>query len=177
MTGSAVVRFGLFLAVGLGGAAAALSAQAASGQGAPAAAPPPQLAPVPRPTLAEAQQMLMTAQAAAAKMNVGLSCAVVDARGDLIALSRMDGVSFLTVDVARGKAVTSVLLGQPSGSLGPLAPIIQSLSSVTDTRMLPIQGALPIVRANQTIGAVGCSGASAQQDEDAARAGIQAVMK
>jgi glc operon protein GlcG len=118
--------------------------------------------------------MLAASQTAAAKMGVALTCAVVDVRGDLVALARMDGVAFLTADVARGKAITSALFGQPSGGLPPqMGPILQSLGSIARTDILPIQGALPIVRNGQTLGAIGCSGASSQQDEDAARAGVQ----
>ena len=41
--------------------------------------------------------------------------------------------------------------------------------------MIPGQGALPVYRDGELIGAVGGSGGSAQQDEDAARVGIEAL--
>ena len=41
--------------------------------------------------------------------------------------------------------------------------------------MIPGQGALPIYRGSELVGAVGGSGGSAQQDEDAAKAGIDAA--
>ena len=41
--------------------------------------------------------------------------------------------------------------------------------------MIPGQGALPVYRGGELVGAVGGSGGSAQQDEDAAKAGIDAV--
>jgi uncharacterized protein GlcG (DUF336 family) len=41
--------------------------------------------------------------------------------------------------------------------------------------MLFVQGAVPIMTGGQSVGAIGCSGASAQQDEDAANAGIAAM--
>jgi uncharacterized protein GlcG (DUF336 family) len=41
--------------------------------------------------------------------------------------------------------------------------------------MIPGQGALPVYRGNELVGAVGGSGGTAQEDEDAARAGIEAV--
>jgi len=174
MIRSASMRVGLLLVVALAAGGAGVAAQAPSGRAGQPAAPPPRPAPIPRPALAEAQQMLAASQAAAAKSNLALSCAVVDVRGDLVAAARMDGAAFLTADVARGKAVGSALLGQPSANLAQMAPILQSLSSVARIEMLPIQGALPIVRANQTVGAIGCSGGTSQQDEDAARAGLRA---
>src|SRR4029450_4939479 len=87
------------------------------------AAPPPATpnAPAPGPTYAEAQKVLAAAWASAHKINVKLSCAVVDSRGDLVARGRMDGARFQTPDVARGKALTSAMFGQPSGGMGALA--------------------------------------------------------
>ena len=54
-----------------------------------------------RLTLAEAQKIIDTAHKAAADMNLRLSIAVVDARGDLIALGRMPGAGAGTTDTAR----------------------------------------------------------------------------
>jgi uncharacterized protein GlcG (DUF336 family) len=42
-------------------------------------------------------------------------------------------------------------------------------------RLLPVQGAVPIIRNNQIHGAIGCSGATSQQDEDAAKAALAAL--
>jgi uncharacterized protein GlcG (DUF336 family) len=137
-------------------------------------APPAQPASIPRPTLASAQRMLAAAQAKAVELKVGLSCVVVDVRGDLVAAVRMDGVPFLTVDVAKGKATTSAFFGQPSGAMGERGPALQAIGASAGLTMLTVQGAVPIVANNQRIGAIGCSGAASQQDEDAARAGLAA---
>ena len=133
-----------------------------------------QPAPPPGLMMADALKALEAARAAAGKIGVKLSCAVVDARGDLIALTRMDGAGFFTTDVARGKALVSAMFGQPSGNLGPFgtSPYFANLNTAAQGRLYPIQGAVPISRANQTIGALGCSGGSSQQDEDAAKAGL-----
>ena len=154
--------------------AAAQGRGAAQATPAAPAAPATPNAPVPGPTFAEAQKALASSWAAADKMSVKVSCAVVDSRGDLIALGRMDGARFLTTDVARGKALTSALFGQPSGALGQFgtSPFFQNLNTAAQGRIYPIQGAVPIVRNNQVLGAIGCSGATAQQDEDAAKAGL-----
>ena len=42
-------------------------------------------------------------------------------------------------------------------------------------RMVFHQGAVPITRDGQVIGAVGVSGASAAQDEEVAKAGVEAL--
>ncbi len=134
-------------------------------------APP---APTPAPTMSEALKGLEAARAAAAKIGVNLSCAVVDSRGDLIALTRMGGARFFTADVARGKAQVAAMFGQPSGNLAQFgaSPSFANLNTTSQGRLYPVQGAVPISRTNQIIGAIGCSGAASQQDEDAAKAGL-----
>jgi uncharacterized protein GlcG (DUF336 family) len=153
--------------------AAAQQPPAGGGQPPGAAVPP---APSPGVTMAEALTALETARAAAGKLGVNLSCAVVDVRGDLVALTRMDGARFFTTDVARGKAMVSAMFGQPSGALAQFgaSPFFSNLNTAAQGRLYPIQGALPIARNNRVMGAVGCSGASSQQDEDAARAALAA---
>ena len=57
------------------------------------------------PSLSEAKKALAVTEEKAIEMGVSLSCAVVDARGVLIALTRMDGARYFTADVAVGKAL------------------------------------------------------------------------
>ncbi|MEQ1869256.1 MAG: heme-binding protein [Vicinamibacterales bacterium] len=142
-------------------------------RGAAAQTPAPP-APTPGPSMADALKALEAARAAAVKIKVNLSCAVVDSRGDLIALARMDGARFFTTDVARGKAQVSAIFGQPSGNMAQLgqSPVFPNFNTAAQGRLYPIQGALPITKNGQVLGAIGCSGASSQQDEDAAKAGL-----
>lgn len=160
------MRITLF-ALALALASASVSAQAPQ-------TPPAQPPPVPRPTLASAQRMLTAAYAKATELRIGLSCVVVDVRGDIVAAMRMDGVPFLTVDVAKGKATTSAFFGQPSGAMGERGPALQAIGASAGVTMLTVQGAVPVVINNQRLGGIGCSGAASQQDEDAARAGLAA---
>ena len=82
-------------------------------------------------------------------MNV--ACAVVDARGELVALQRMDRARFFVTDVARGKAVTSALFAMPSGNVAQMvnSPLFQSINTSTQGHLYPMQGAVPIMR-NET---------------------------
>lgn len=129
------------------------------------------------PTLAEARKMLAAAQAAAAKANANLSCAVVDARGDIVSIERGDKARFFTVDVARGKALTSATFGAPSANVANLAssPLFPGINASAQGRMYPMQGAVPLTRNSQVLGAIGCSGGTGQQDEDAAKSGAAAL--
>jgi uncharacterized protein GlcG (DUF336 family) len=124
--------------------------------------------------MAEALKALEAARAAAVKLGVNLSCAVVDSRGDLVALTRMDGARFFTTDTAIGKAMMSAMFGQPSAAFVGRGntPLMQGLNESSGGRLRFFQGALPIVRGGFTVGAFAASGASAQQDEDAVRAAL-----
>jgi uncharacterized protein GlcG (DUF336 family) len=134
-------------------------------------------APAVGPSLDDALTGLAAAREAAGDMGVGLTCVVVDSAGDTVAAARMEGVRPFTVSVATGKALMSVTFGTPSGAMAQMAesPFFASLNASMGNRLFPVLGALPIVRNNQVIGAMGCSGATGQQDEDAARVGIDAM--
>lgn len=159
----------------LAGAIAALAAAGVALAQSPGSrpAPPPKSAPIPRPTLEAAQKALDAAVASARSQGVALSCAVVDVRGDLVALIRMDDAAFQTASIAQGKAVSSALFDRPSADLARLAatPFFASLNASMGSRMIPAQGAVPILRNERVIGAIGCSGGAPQQDETAAKAG------
>ena len=128
-------------------------------------------------TLTEAEQVLEACKAEAKRMGVGVSATVVDSRGDFKAAFRMDGVGWFTADVCRGKAYASANFGVPTTDLMDRAsnPVFQSLVQMHGGRMVLGQGAVPIKKGDQVIGAVGVSGATAQEDEDIALAGARAI--
>lgn len=104
-----------------------------------------------------------------------LTIAVVDARGDLIAMTRMEGARPTTADTAIGKAMASAMRGRPSAELSAGSALSQAFNDSTGGRLRFFQGALPVVREGYIVGAVGTSGASSQQDEDVVRAALAAV--
>ena len=130
-----------------------------------------------RLTLTEALALIDATRTAAAGQNLRLSIAVVDGRGDLIALVRMPGARPATADTAIGKAMLSAMTGRPSAATvgqGQNA-LYQNLNDRTGGRLRFFQGAVPIVRGGYTVGAVGASGASSQDDEDAVTGALRAV--
>ena len=134
----------------------------------------PPNAPSPGPTMAQAMAALEAANDDAESRGVRLSCAVVDSRGDLVALTRMDGARFYSADVARGKAQVSAMFQRPSGEMGNLAqsPAFENFNQSAQGRLYPFQGALPIMKGDETVGAMGCSGAASQVDEDVVRGAL-----
>jgi len=137
-------------------------------------APPPRGAVIPRPSLESARKALDAAVASATQAGASLSCAVVDVHGDLVAFVRMDDAAFLTVAISQGKALASALFGRPSAELSTFgqSPFFAGLNASMGNRLIPAQGAVPILRDKRVIGAIGCSGGAPQQDEAAAQAGL-----
>lgn len=126
-------------------------------------------------TLADAQRMIQAAIAKAQAMQVKLSVAVCDTGGNLIAFSRMDGCIVVSATVAQGKAAASAGFGRPSSALQADSPVIQAVIAATGGKMLPARGAVPVYKAGELVGAIGASGATAEQDEECAQAGAAAI--
>jgi glc operon protein GlcG len=128
-------------------------------------------------TLAEAERVLQAAKKKAQEMGLRVAISVVDPRGDLLAMVRLDGAMWRTAPVSRGKAFASVAFGVPSGELTARAdnPVMRSLMLMEDGNIIPQQGAVPIMRAGELLGAIGVSGARSDEDEEIARAGLQAL--
>ena len=124
-----------------------------------------------------AKRIVDAAFAAATEMGILVAIAVLDARGDTVMQARMDGAKWWWVDTSRGKAFATTVFGQPSAELTPRLtnPVGQAMLAMHSGRIVYGQGALPIIRDGQLIGAVGIGGGTSQQDEDVARAGISAL--
>jgi len=119
--------------------------------------------------------MVQAAVGKADQLSVKVSIAVCDAGGNLLAFNRMEGASAVSATVAQGKAAASAGFGRASGSLQADSPVIQAVIATMGGRMLPAQGAVPVLKDGELVGAIGGSGATAQQDEDCAQAGMAAL--
>jgi len=128
-------------------------------------------------TLVEAERIMAAAKAKAVQMKLKVGISIVDPRGDLVAMLRLDGALWRTAPISRGKAFASVAFGQPSGALQARAdsPVIRALMIQEDGLLIPQQGAVPIMRGDELLGAIGVSGAASSEDEEIAKAGIAAL--
>jgi glc operon protein GlcG len=130
-------------------------------------------------TTSEAQKMLQAAQARAEQMGVKVSISVVDGRGDLLTMVRLEGASWRTAGISKGKAYASANFGVPSSELTARAssPVMQSFMASVPGQMVPAQGAVPVLRDGRAVGAIGVSGAKSEEDEEIAKAGVAAIQK
>lgn len=103
----------------------------------------------------------------------GGSIAIVDQGGNLIYLVRLDGTFAASAEVSIKKASTSALFKAPSSKLE--TSINNGRPALITVGRTFLQGGIPILYKGEVIGAIGVSGsASAQQDEDIAKAGANA---
>jgi uncharacterized protein GlcG (DUF336 family) len=132
-------------------------------------------------TLAQANQIIAAALDASRQAGYQpMGIAVLDEAGNLKAFAREDGASMFRFDVARAKAWGAVGMGVSSRVLGERAKgnpnFFVSLAATSDGRFLPQTGAVLIKNAaGQTIGAVGASGGTGDEDEAICIAGVQAA--
>ena len=132
-------------------------------------------------TLDHAARIVDAALARGREMNLQpLSVVVLDAGGHLKALKREDGAGILRNEVALGKAWGA--LGMNASSSRALGQRLQdrpsflaAIGMLAEGKVVPVAGGLAIYQGNEVIGAVGISGASSDEDEECALAGIQAA--
>jgi uncharacterized protein GlcG (DUF336 family) len=109
-----------------------------------------------------------------------LAVIALDARGALVAAAAEDGCSLGRWQVAFGKASGALFLGVGSRHIAAMAQerphFTGSIAHLVERGMVPVAGGV-LVRDQQgaVIGAVGVSGDTSDNDEAAARAGIEAA--
>lgn len=128
-------------------------------------------------TLDGANIVIAGAVAEAKKLNApGGVIAVVDDGGNLVALERLDGTFAAGANISIGKARTAALFKKPTKVFEDVIKNGRT-SMVALENFTPLQGGVPITVDGEIVGAVGVSGAaSAQQDEELAIAGANALM-
>ncbi len=122
-------------------------------------------------------QAVADAAAAEAKNNwAGGAIAVVDDGGNLLYLARLDNTFAAAANIAIAKARSAANFRRETRVFED-AIKNGRLSLVANPELLPLQGGVPIQVDGQVIGAIGVAGAnSAQQDEDIAKAAVQAFL-
>lgn len=129
-------------------------------------------------TIDGAKKVIAGAVAYAKKNNApGGVIAVVDDGGNLMALERLDGTFAAAANISIGKARTAALFKRPTKVFEDIIKNGRtSLVALPDAYFTPLQGGIPIVIDGQIVGGIGVSGAaSAQQDEEMATAGVNAL--
>ncbi|MDF2641059.1 MAG: hypothetical protein K0R45_331 [Pseudomonas sp.] len=125
-------------------------------------------------TQTEVSRMLDAARQEAHSQGWGVSIAIVDDGGHLLAFERLDEAGAISSYISIEKARTSALGRRESKGYEDMvnngrtaflsAPLLTSL-----------EGGVPVIVDGQVIGAVGVSGVKAEQDAQVAKAGVAAL--
>ena len=132
----------------------------------------------PSVTRAAAQRAVTAALTEARSLAVEVCVAVTDRAGHLLAFARKDDAPILCARIAQDKAYSVATFGGlPTSEWWPmLEPDPALLHGITKTdRLIVFGGGVPLTADGHTIGAVGVSGGSSEQDVRIATAGATAV--
>jgi len=125
-----------------------------------------------------ALKALNAAHAQSLALGVPINISVCDAAGNEVAFLRPDGAPLLSMGIARDKAYTVVAFnGLPTARWYDLIKDEPALLTgiVHRDRLVIFGGGVPILVDGVLVGAVGCSGGSAEEDAVVATAGADAV--
>ena len=121
--------------------------------------------------------MAETAVQTCKQQGYNVSANVVGRSGEVIVAIRGDNTGPHTLENSMKKAVTARAQRRPSGEFANAVKNNPGAGALRLTNMVPAQGALPIKVGEDTIGAIGVSGApGGDKDEACAKAGIDKVM-
>lgn len=123
--------------------------------------------------LAAAVSGVESAVARARELGVRVAVVVVDRTATPVALQRIDGSYPSTVDVARAKAYTAFNFGAPTAQLAErIAPENRTALQGVIPQLMFVGGGIPLTAGGELLGAVGVSGATADQDRECAEAAV-----
>lgn len=125
----------------------------------------------------QAQAMLLAAKEHALQLGVRVNIAIADSGAHLLAFSRMDGAMLGSIEVAIKKARTAVLFPMPGEQFGEVIRHAELTGmELTNGGLVAFAGAQPLNVNGQLLGAIGISGASAEQDKAIAEYAIVKVL-
>jgi glc operon protein GlcG len=121
--------------------------------------------------------IIHAAEKKAAAIGVPMCIAVVDAGGNLVAFTRMDGARVASVQIAMTKARSAATRRRPTADEMGDDPIhALRIAHASGSLVTAMKGGLPIVVDGQVIGGVGASNGTGDQDLEVVQAGIDALL-
>ena len=118
-------------------------------------------------------------QARAAKISI--SCCVVDAGGQVVALDRMDGAPFHTIHSCSTKAVCSSSTKRKTsakGAVGQTLDVAHALGltlAAGAARWTAMEGGVPVLFEGECVGGVGVSGGDWETDQRIAQMAVESI--
>ncbi|ACM28731.1 heme-binding protein [Rhizobium rhizogenes] len=128
-------------------------------------------------SLETATRLVSAAIASEERQSIPMSVVVVDAAGQLVHASRMDGATLLSYEVAQRKAWTAAMTGFDTDGVRHF--IESDAGSLRSMPHLPgfsvVSGGLPIIVDKRCVGAIGVSGGPAPIDLAVAKVALESL--
>jgi uncharacterized protein GlcG (DUF336 family) len=113
----------------------------------------------------------------AASLEISVCVAVVDRSGKLLAYGHMDGAPLASAQLAQDKAWTAAAFRRPTHAMwddiGHVPALAHGLPKFD--RVVVFGGGVPMTSGEETVGAVGVSGGTPEQDRLVAEAAVGAI--
>jgi glc operon protein GlcG len=140
----------------------------------PAAPParPPYGTPV---TLAQARSIAAAAESEARRNGWRMAVAIVEPTGDLVLFEKLDDTQYGSIQIAQAKARAAALYRRATKEFADGVQSGTGVGIVTAPGAIALAGGIPIVIDGKMVGAIGVSGGTADQDAQAATAGLAAA--
>lgn len=129
-------------------------------------------------TLEQAESAIAAAKSKAKEINTKMDICVVDKGSNIVAFARMDGAWIGSVDIAIKKARTAAWFTMDTAALSPLVQPGAALLNIEHSNggLITFPGGVLIKDASgESIGAIGVSGSTVDDDHEVALAGAKAV--
>jgi len=126
-------------------------------------------------TLADCERLMAAALAEARRNHWIVAIAILDDGGHLLHFARMDGATPANAAIAVDKGRTAAMSRRTSGNWQERIKTRPEMLKMPG--ILPVQGGVPILVDGGCVGGVGVSGVQSHEDEQIARAGIDALLK
>jgi glc operon protein GlcG len=115
-------------------------------------------------SLDAAKKAMAAAEAEAKKNNWPVAIAILDTTGSLVMLQKLDNTQTGSVEIAIGKARTSLDFRRPSKALQDvIAGGGAGLRLLSARNMLALEGGVPVIVDGKVVGAIGVSGVTSEQ--------------
>jgi glc operon protein GlcG len=130
-------------------------------------------------TLDMAERAAKAALAKAKALGTVMTASIVDEAGRTVLIMRGDGAGFLSTETSKAKAMAAANFKKSTKELGEMvmkgSSFWSAAPAVLKGEVLPSIGAVPIMKGDRLIGAIGCGGGTGDQDHECAVAGAEAV--
>ena len=104
-----------------------------------------------------------------------MNVAVVDSGANLVAFVHMDGAHLAGIAIAQHKARASAKFRRPTKAFEDAVQKNNNYAAMTLDDVVATRGGIPLIEDGKLIGAIGCAGGTASQDEAACMAGAATI--